>query len=312
MKLASTAHILVENLPLGRMEEMGLSYSALREVNRELVVTSITPFGNGGPYSDFKASDLVIYHMSSLAPSLVGPVEQPDRQPAVRAGGHQAEFVAGMAAATATLMALYRVRMTGEGCRVEVSSFEAMVNQNIAGLASCAYGEPAPFRDLGKQREAESAGGVSKTIGGVLPCSDGYVAISPREDAQWQRWLELMGNPEWSDDERFATRENRERNAGALWDLLSQWTRGQSKYDIARRGQERRIACFPVNTVADLFDNEHLADRSFFQNMDHPRGREAKIPRRRLPSGEHVAGAGPTARPSARRAQRSDPRRSGV
>ncbi len=107
-------------------------------------------------------------------------------------------------------------------------------------------------------------------IGGVLPCRDGYVAISPREDAQWERWLHVMGDPKWGSDERFATRDARQKNAPALWELLSEWSSPQSKHDIARKGQEARIPCFPVNTVSDLLNDGHLAHRQFFTEIDHP------------------------------------------
>jgi crotonobetainyl-CoA:carnitine CoA-transferase CaiB-like acyl-CoA transferase len=96
------------------------------------------------------------------------------------------------------------------------------------------------------------------------------VAISPREEAQWQRWLEIMGQPAWASDARYATREARQRNAPALWVLLSQWSRQYAKHDIARWGQEKRIPCFPVNTVADLLQDEHLAARQFFVDVEHP------------------------------------------
>ena len=78
-----------------------------------------------------------------------------------------------------------------------------MVTQLIAGLANCAYGRPPRPRSRNRQSEA-TALGVATTVTGVLPCSDGYVAISPREDAQWERWLELMGNPEWAAEEKAA------------------------------------------------------------------------------------------------------------
>jgi len=104
----------------------------------------------------------------------------------------------------------------------------------------------------------------------VLPCRDGYVAISPREDAQWTRWLEVMGQPDWADDERFATREARQQHTPALWALLSAWSRQYAKHDIAHWGQEKRIPCFPVNTVEDLLRDAHLAARQFFIDLDHP------------------------------------------
>ncbi|MCZ6874661.1 MAG: CoA transferase, partial [bacterium] len=268
-KLAQGADILISSDIAGQMDAWGLGDETLAELNPGLVRTAITPFGAWGPYAKFKASDLVLYHMSGNAHGLLGPVENPDQEPPIRAGGHQAELVVGLAAATATLSALYRKRMSGIGCQVNISAFEAMVNQLISGLANCAYGQPAPSRDLNQVQEAAISGMVG-AIGGVLPCNDGYVAISPREDAQWERWLEVIGNPAWADDERYATRQARQRHVTDLWALLSQWSRQYAKHDIARWGQEKRIPCFPVNTVEDLLRDEHLAARQFFINLDHP------------------------------------------
>ena len=126
-------------------------------------------------------------------------------------------------------------------------------------------------------KEAAIGGQVS-AIGGVLPCSDGYVAISPREDAQWARWLDLMGNPDWADDPKFATRDARQKNSVELWDLLSEWTSQRSRYDIAREGQNRRIPCFPVNTVADLLSDSHLDERRFFVTIQHPSAGKFRYP----------------------------------
>lgn len=266
-KLATTADILIESFPTGFMEECGLGYDALRLSNPGLIMTSITSFGDRGPYASFKSTDLILFHMSGHAHALLGPVEEPDSQPPIRAGGHQAELLPGLAAATATLMALYRKRLTGVGCRVKIGSFEAMVNQLISGLANCAYGRPAPSRDLGELRKSTASDGA---VGGVLPCADGYVAVSPREDAQWERWLHVMGDPKWAGDERFAGREARQANAPALWQLMSEWSRPLSKSDVTRRAQDQRIPCFPANTVADLLEDAHLASRDFFVTIDHP------------------------------------------
>lgn len=276
-KLAASADIVVENPPPDSLETSGLGYQSLKNINPGLIFTSITPFGNRGPYKNYKATDLVLYHMSGHAHGLLGPVEDPDSDPPIRAGGHQAEFVGGLAAATATLMALYRKRMTGKGCRIDISSFEAMVNQLISGLANCAYGRPAPPRELSKVEEA-AIGGMVGAIGGILPCNDGYVAISPREDAQWERWLGVMGDPPWASDDRYSTRDARQKNSPSLWKLLSEWSSAYSKHEIARLGQEQRIPCFPVNTVLDLLEDEHLAHRQFFVEIEHPAAGALKYP----------------------------------
>ena len=142
-QLADSSDGVIENLTPGYLGGLGLSYEGLiREETPKLIYTSITPFGSWGPYADYKLTDLVLFHMSGQAPGLLGPVQDPENDPPIRAGGRQADFVVGMAAATATVMALYRRRMTGLGAHVEVSAYEAMVTQLISGLANCAYGRP--------------------------------------------------------------------------------------------------------------------------------------------------------------------------
>ena len=254
---------------VGNPADCGIRREALRQENSALIVTSVSPFGNWGPYRHFKASDLVLFHMSGQAPGMLGPVVDGDSQPPIRAGGHQAEFVTGLSAATATLMALFRRRQTGQGCHIEVSGFEAMVTQLVSALANCAFERPPPARVV-RQTGDTGASAPVVSVGGVLPCSDGYVAISPREDTQWERWVEMMGNPAWADEERFRTREGRELNFTQLWERVGQWTRLHTKHDIARRGQEQRIPCFPVNTVRDLFYDAHLKFRHFFCDIEHP------------------------------------------
>ena len=269
LDLAAGAHAVLDNHPLGWLEERGAGYDALSERRDDIVLTRITPFGDWGPYAGYSAGDLSLFHMSANAHGMLGPVADPDSEPPVRAGGAQADQIAGMSAAAATLAALFRLRTTGRGCHVTLSSFEAAATQAIAGLANIAFGGDPPTRQAADIKEA-SIGGQVAAIGGVLPCADGNVAISPREDAQWARWLEMMGSPEWASDPKYDTRAARQRNADSLWTLLADWTRSRSKYEIAREGQRRRIPCFPVNTISDLLSDAHLAARDFFIHIDHP------------------------------------------
>ena len=261
--LANGTDVVVENLGSGELDRLGLGYDSLAASNSGLVYASITPFGPWSTRDGDVATDLTLFHGSGHAHALLGSVDDPASVAPVRAGGWQSHLAAGLAAATAVLTALYRKQITGEGSRADVSEYEALATQLIASFAGHAYGRPAASRDRSK------AGSVG-AIGGVLPCNDGLVAISPREEAQWRQWLEVMGNPDWSDDERFATREAREANTSELWGLLSEWSRRFSKFDVARWGQGRRIPCFPVNTAEDLFTDPHLAHREFFSELEHP------------------------------------------
>lgn len=261
--LASESDVVVENLGMGALDALGLGYDGLAATNPGLVYASITPYGPWSSRDGLPATDLTLFHESGHAHALLGAVDDPDRVPPVRAGGWQSHLAAGLAAALAVLTAIYDRQITGWGRRIDVSEYEALATQLIASFAGHAYGQPAASRD-------RSAAGTVGAIGGVLPCNDGYVAISPREEAQWRQWLEMMGSPDWGEDERFATREAREANTAALWELLGEWTSRFSKYDVARWGQERRIPCFPVNTAEDLFTDAHLGERKFFRELEHP------------------------------------------
>lgn len=276
-QLAASADIVIDSNIEGELSNRGLGYEMLHMLNPGLILASISGFGNWGPYAGYKATDLTLFHMSGNAHSLLGPVDMPEEEPPIRAGGHQADLVVGMAATTAIQAALLRKSTTGAGCQIHISAFEAMVTQLISGLANCAYGQSAPPRNNRHVKEA-AIGGMVTAIGGILPCHDGYVAISPREDDQWARWLEVMDKPSWAFDERFLTRQARQKNAPALWGHLSEWSYQYSKHDIAMWGQNLRIPCFPVNTVKDLLQDNHLAARRFFVEIDHPKAGRLTYP----------------------------------
>ena len=268
-KLLRNADIVIEGGVFKRCIEKKYTYKYIKSINKELIYLEVSDFFHNGPRSKWVSTDLTIFHMSGNAHGVLGPVEDPQNNPPVRAGGYQSEFLSGMTACTALMMALYRKNMTGLGGHVEVPKYESLVTQTIAGLANMAFGKPAPVRDLSKVEEA-SVGGMVGAVGGVLPTNDGYVAISPREDDQWKRWIDLMGSPEWASEDRFSSRSRRQSNFEDLWDLVSNWTRNYSKHYIAQKGQENHIPCFPVNTIEDLFEDDQFQYRNFFVDSKHP------------------------------------------
>ena len=262
LRLLDDADIFVENNAPGRLAELGLGYEVLSARNPRLVVTSITPFGMTGPHRDYLATDLITFHMSGYAPGVLGGVDDPTREPPLRAGGHQAEFITGLSAATATMMAVALRGKTGKGTHVDLSAQESMVMMPQGAVSNAAFGRGPVSRRRNDNR--------SSSLVAVLPTSDGFVAISPREDHQWAAWLELMGDPDWGADERFGTRQSRLENWSELEPLLIEWTTRQAKEDLYRRSQAAHVPAFPVNTAADLFRSRQLRSRGFFREIDHP------------------------------------------
>ena len=260
--LADGADLLVESYLPSYLPSVGLGYSQLHQRNPNLIVTSITPFGQTGPWSAYRANNLIISNLSGHSRGHAGPVENTVEEPPLQLAAHQADFVAGLAGATASMLALNRRRHTGEGCHVDISGMEALALLPQTTLAEFDLGFPARGR---RKDQTERQALVT-----LLPCRDGYVGISPRQQDQWERFVEVMGSPEWAEDARFATRDSRLANWADLEPLLAAWTSGYSKEEVYRLAQDRRIPCFPLNTAADLFTSSQFQAREFFTEVEHP------------------------------------------
>ena len=262
LQLADGADLLVESYLPSYLPSVGLGYSQLHQRNQNLVLTSITPFGQTGPWAGYQANNLIVSNLSGHSQEHGGAVDNPEEQPPLQLAAHQADFVAGLAGATASMLALNRRRLTGEGCHVDVSGMEALALLPQTTLAEFDLGLPA------RGRRKDQA--VRQALVTLLPCRDGYVGISPRQQDQWDRFVEVMGSPQWAEDARFATRDSRLANWVDLEPLLAAWTSGYSKEEVYRLAQGRRIPCFPLNTAADLFTSSQFRAREFFNDVDHP------------------------------------------
>ena len=112
---------------------------------------------------------------------------------------------------------------------------EALALLSQTTLAEFSLGMPP------RTRLREGAGRQAWLV--LLPCRDGYVGISPRQQDQWERFVELMGSPAWAEDPKFATTDSRLANWGELEPLLAEWTRERSKEDVYRQAQSVRVFC---------------------------------------------------------------------
>ena len=270
LQLAEGADFLVESYLPSYLPSVGLGYAQLHQRNPTLVVTSMTPFGQTGPWAGYRANNLIVSNLSGHSRGHAGLVENTVEQPPLQLAAHQADFVAGLTGATASMLALIRRRRTGEGCHVDVSGMEALALLNQTTLAEFDLGFPA------QGRRKDQA--VRQALLTLLPCRDGYVGISPRQQDQWERFVELMDSPQWADDARFATRDSRLDHWADLEPLLAAWTSGYSKEEVYRLAQDRRIPCFPLNTAADLFTSSQFHAREFFTEVAHPAAGTLKYP----------------------------------
>jgi crotonobetainyl-CoA:carnitine CoA-transferase CaiB-like acyl-CoA transferase len=252
--------IVIDSTPAGASAARGLIEQA-RSSNPNALIVVITPFGLTGPDADFSGGDLITFHASGMGRLLMGQVEDTEAEPPVRAAGDQSAFVAGVTAACAAMLALAGEQpLNGE--LIDVSTQEALACTAIRELAAPAYGAPSQLR----KRDGDGNGSTVS----IIPASDGFVAISTREERQWKSWLEVTGDPEWGHEERFATKADRGTNWGALHALISEWSTTHPKQWIYETAQDAHVPSFPLETPGDLLSSPQLLHRGFFTEFEHP------------------------------------------
>ena len=270
-RLAVDADLVVSGFHPSDLKKLSLDPDSLRVLNPNLVITYITPFGLTGPLSEYLGPDLVIFHSSGLSKSLIGPVENPETTPPVRASGQQSEFIAGVAAACSAMFGIFRKEETGQGAVIDVSMQETLAFMDIISLSAASFGKP------GRSRKLESIQGPDLTL---LPASDGHIAISPREERQWKNLLKLLGSPEWGSDPKFADRTMRHENAEEIIGLLSEWSSKYPKMELFHLLQENHIPCFPMMNPAEHLDSKQLKARDYFDLVEIAQQSEIKVPGR--------------------------------
>jgi crotonobetainyl-CoA:carnitine CoA-transferase CaiB-like acyl-CoA transferase len=140
LQLAEGVDLLIENYPPSYLPGLGLDFPALHQRNPALVVTSVTPFGQTGPWANYQANNLIISNLSGHSRERPGPVDNLEEQPPLQLAAHQAEFIAGLCGATASALALNRRRRRGVGCHVDVAAIEALAVLPQTTLAEFALG----------------------------------------------------------------------------------------------------------------------------------------------------------------------------
>lgn len=262
----------------------GPDHATLRATNPRAPIVVVTPFGLTGPDSDHPATDLTLFAASGMSRLLTGQVDDIS-EPPIRPVGEQSAFIGGLAAACAGMHAV----MGEPGSLIDVSIQEALATLAMTELTRAGQ----TGRGWRRKREADGNGATVC----ILPASDGYAAISPREDRQWAAWLKAMGSPAWGDEPRFRTKPDRVANWDALHALMADWSRQLTKQRIADIAQDAHVPSFPLKEVGEHLASEQLAHRGYFRDLAIG-GRTLRAPG--TPFGLTLSTAAPRPRPPGR------------
>ncbi|MFP8874045.1 MAG: CoA transferase, partial [Myxococcota bacterium] len=193
LRLIAEADVLIENNLPSAMRDQGFDYASLEAVNPQLVMISITPYGQTGPYSEWKGCDLNAFHLSGASHRYCGrPGEAP-----LEHGTFSADFYGAAAAAAWGLAATVGRDRVGGGQQVDVSCAEAIAATFVGGQNIGGYAQDGRFG---------SRTGVGMPLAApatILPCKDGHVWMLALEPGQWKGLVAAMGNPEWAQLEIF-------------------------------------------------------------------------------------------------------------
>jgi crotonobetainyl-CoA:carnitine CoA-transferase CaiB-like acyl-CoA transferase len=268
-KLIASADVLIENHAPGYLDSIGFGYQALHALNPRLIVTSITPFGQTGPYCDWKGTDLIEFAMSLTGYNTPTMIDDAERENPLRAPGHQAEMMGATAAAAASMFAVFHRDSTGEGQWIDVPCWQAITSTSKLEMAAYTY-VGIPFSRL----RLNSASGLEP-----MPCKDGYIYTLWAADAHYQALKDLLHNPEELESEVFDKLLGRQQNDDVLRPMIREHL---MKYDteyLVNEGQRLGLTIGPVFTVAQAAHHPHLRARKAFVEIDHPIAGRFEYPR---------------------------------
>ena len=258
-KMVREAGALTENFGPEKMSQLDLSYEVLKELNPRLIMTSISSFGQTGPYRNYKATNLTVYGLGGTMYTQRLPSSPMDRP--IIEGGLQVEYVTGLLSFIATVAALVNRVPYNRGTWIDISAMEC-----VASTLAVHIGE---FSYMGLIRRTSPWPIHGYPIGYSSQCKDGWISLTPGIGGAPHISF-LIGKPELQDDPLFAKPAARMAEPEKFDAFIMPWLKEHDKWEITKEAQELRLAFTPVLSPGELFEDEQLEAREFFAEADHP------------------------------------------
>ncbi|HEX9595712.1 MAG TPA: CoA transferase [Anaerolineales bacterium] len=258
-ELIAKSDVVLQNFATGVMESLGLGYEELRKIKPDLIMASISGYGQTGPQRKYMAYGPAMPPLAGLS-SLTGYEGGPPQEVGMAYG----DPTSGIHAAAAICAALAARQRTGHGQHIDVSLWEAVAALVPEGWMDHAMNGVQPPR-RGNCDPWMAPHNCFRCAG-----EDEWVTIACGADDEWRALCQAIGQPRLADDARFCTMQARKANEEALEHILSAWTTTQEKWEVTHILQAVGVAAFPSMSGKDLIEDRHLNARGFFTQLAHP------------------------------------------
>jgi CoA:oxalate CoA-transferase len=264
-ELVKESDVVIENFRPGVMKKLGLDYESLKELNPSLIYTSISGFGQYGPYSQRPAYDLVAQAMGGLT-SITG---HPDRPP-TRSGAALGDMSAALYAVYGIMVSLFHRERTGEGQFIDVAMTDSIIALLENNVMRYTVDNIVPER-IGSRHPISSPFDIYQAL-------DGYVVIAVANDSLFKKLAAVMKQPELAEDKRFHLDPLRTENETELKAIIEAWLSGYTVDEAVEIISEGGVPSSPILTIEDVCKDEHTKARNMLIDVDHPVAGSMRIP----------------------------------
>ena len=250
--LVKVSDVLVQNFRPGTIENMGFGYDVLKELNPRMIMVNVSAFGQFGPYRENIGYDPIGQTMSGIT-----MVTGEEGDPPILTGVPIIDRMTALHAAIGTLTALHERGLSGEGQSIDVC------------LADTGYGmTEIPITAYHGTKVAPKRGRSGAPPGGTYPCKGGHVLLSAGDQHHWHRVCNALSKPEWLEDPRFTTRDERAKNRDEVNDAINALLADMTMDEAIDHFRRYDIVAAPVNDIPHAAEDPHPWERRTMVEVD--------------------------------------------
>ena len=267
LRLIAKSDVLIENFRPGRMEEWGLGWDVLSEANPGLVMLRVSGYGQTGPYRDRPGFAHIAHAFGGLS-YLAG---FPGETPVVPGSNPLADYMSSLYGCIGVLLALRHREAGGRGQIIDIGIYEAVFRQ-LDEIA-------AAYSMFGKVREREGAGSfVAVPHGHFRTKDEKWVAIACTTDKMFERLAEAMDRPELASSTLYGEQRKRLAARDDVIAIVNEWTASLTRDELLERCLAAQVPIGKLNSIADIFEDEHFQARGNLETIDEPGIGEVVVP----------------------------------